>query len=67
MKYKQLKIFDTLINQQTVNGHLWKDPYFIYSTNYIIDSIHKKFYSYNFFKKLENSRKPTIPEVRIAI
>jgi outer membrane protein OmpA-like peptidoglycan-associated protein len=41
LKYKQLKIFDTLINQQTVNGHLWKDPYFIYSTNYIIDSITK--------------------------
>jgi hypothetical protein len=45
-----------------------KDPKIInLSRNYIRDSIHKKFYSYNFFKKLENSRKPSIPEVRIAI
>ena len=45
-----------------------KDPKIInLSRNYIRDSIHKKFYSYNFFKKLENSRKPSIPEVGIAI
>ena len=39
LKYKQLKIFDTLINNHTTIGHIWKDPYFIYSTNYIKDSI----------------------------